>query len=85
MWCSPMELALQPRLESKLGPDMAASKELNQQFITHMQNSNQSFRSDFSIHVLVSGRWPFKQSSELKLPQELERRSFCNASSPLEP
>ncbi|KAH9362595.1 hypothetical protein HPB48_015491 [Haemaphysalis longicornis] len=52
--------------------DVSASKEVNEQFVRHIKNSNECFRLDFSIHVLASGLWPFRLSSHLKLPPELE-------------
>uniref|UniRef100_A0A1B6J777 Cullin-1 n=1 Tax=Homalodisca liturata TaxID=320908 RepID=A0A1B6J777_9HEMI len=53
--------------------DVGVSKDLNEQFRRHMDNSNESLDIDFSIQVLSSGSWPFQQSFNFCLPTELER------------
>ncbi|XP_054161672.1 cullin-1-like [Oppia nitens] len=55
--------------------DIGVSKDLNEQFKTHLTALNLSERLDldFSIQVLSSGSWPFQQSFTFALPQELER------------
>lgn len=53
--------------------DIGVSKDLNDQFRTHLQNSNELLDIDFSIQVLSSGSWPFQQSFNFSLPTELER------------
>ncbi|KAH9370574.1 hypothetical protein HPB48_002495 [Haemaphysalis longicornis] len=53
--------------------DIAVSKDVNEQFTQHVQDSGENLGLDFSIQVLTSGSWPFSQSFELALPQELER------------
>lgn len=53
--------------------DVGVSKDLNEQFRRHMENSNESLDIDFSIQVLSSGSWPFQQSFNFLLPTELER------------
>uniref|UniRef100_A0A1B6KV81 Cullin-1 n=1 Tax=Graphocephala atropunctata TaxID=36148 RepID=A0A1B6KV81_9HEMI len=53
--------------------DVGVSKDLNEQFRRHMENSNESLDIDFSIQVLSSGSWPFQQSFNFSLPTELER------------
>merc|ERR1711992_488437 len=53
--------------------DVGVSKDLNDQFRTHLQNSNEPLDIDFQIQVLSSGSWPFQQSCVFSLPTELER------------
>jgi len=53
--------------------DIGVSKDLNDQFKRHLQNSGEPLDLDFSIQVLSSGSWPFQQSFNFALPQELER------------
>ncbi|KAK9686823.1 Cullin family [Popillia japonica] len=53
--------------------DIGVSKDLNEQFRTHLKNSNELLDIDFSIQVLSSGSWPFQQSFSFGLPTELER------------
>jgi len=53
--------------------DVGVSKDLNEQFRTHLQNSNEPLDIDFQIQVLSSGSWPFQQSCVFSLPSELER------------
>lgn len=53
--------------------DIGVSKDLNEQFRTHLVNSNELLDIDFSIQVLSSGSWPFQQSFTFGLPTELER------------
>lgn len=53
--------------------DIGVSKDLNEQFRTHLTNSNELLDIDFSIQVLSSGSWPFQQSFNFSLPTELER------------
>jgi len=53
--------------------DVGVSKDLNDQFRTHLQNSNEPLDIDFHIQVLSSGSWPFQQSCVFSLPTELER------------
>ncbi|GAB6031911.1 Cullin-1 [Chamberlinius hualienensis] len=53
--------------------DIGVSKDLNEQFRKHLQNSNEPLDLDFSIQVLSSGSWPFQQSCTFSLPTELER------------
>lgn len=53
--------------------DIGVSKDLNEQFRRHMENSNETLDVDFSIQVLSSGSWPFQQSFNFLLPRELER------------
>jgi len=53
--------------------DIGVSKDLNEQFKRHLNNSNEPLDLDFSIQVLSSGSWPFQQSFTFALPQELER------------
>ena len=53
--------------------DIGVSKDLNEQFKSHLINSNEPLDLDFSIQVLSSGSWPFQQSFTFALPQELER------------
>ncbi|XP_054266813.1 cullin-1-like [Macrosteles quadrilineatus] len=53
--------------------DVGVSKDLNDQFRRHMENSNENLDIDFSIQVLSSGSWPFQQSFNFSLPTELER------------
>merc|ERR1711899_723318 len=54
--------------------DVGVSKDLNEQFKTHLQNSESDrLDIDFSIQVLSSGSWPFQQSCVFSLPSELER------------
>lgn len=53
--------------------DIGVSKDLNEQFRTHLNNSNEPLDIDFSIQVLSSGSWPFQQSFTFGLPTELER------------
>ncbi|KAH9366828.1 hypothetical protein HPB48_023023 [Haemaphysalis longicornis] len=85
--CEDMEASLRHKLRRACGygyvwtlrrmlRDLAASQEMNEQFMTNMKSSK-SFSSDVTIHVLASGMWPFRQSSELILPQELERIVQC--------
>ncbi|CRK98644.1 CLUMA_CG012118, isoform A [Clunio marinus] len=54
--------------------DIGLSKDLNEkykQFLT--DNAQLSSKIDFSIQVLSSGSWPFVQSSQFRLPSELEQ------------
>lgn len=53
--------------------DIGVSKDLNEQFRTHLINSNEPLDIDFSIQVLSSGSWPFQLSHNFSLPTELER------------
>lgn len=53
--------------------DIGVSKDLNEQFRKHMENSREELGLDFSIQVLSSGSWPFQQSFTFALPQALER------------
>merc|ERR1712158_186640 len=53
--------------------DQGVSKDLNEQFKTHLYNSNEPLDIDFQIQVLSSGSWPFQQSCTFSLPTELER------------
>ncbi|RWS31532.1 cullin-1-like protein [Leptotrombidium deliense] len=53
--------------------DIGVSKDLNESFKRHLQNSNEPLDLDFTIQVLSSGSWPFQQASTFCLPQELER------------
>lgn len=53
--------------------DIGLSKDLNEQFKKHLQNSAEPLDIDFSIQVLSSGCWPFQQSLSFSLPSELER------------
>merc|ERR1711902_427884 len=53
--------------------DIGLSKDLNEQFRRHLQNSNEPLDIDFQIQVLSSGSWPFSQSCVFSLPAELER------------
>merc|ERR1712012_1044813 len=53
--------------------DQGVSKDLNEQFKTHLDNSNEGLSIDFQIQVLSSGSWPFQQSCVFSLPSELER------------
>lgn len=53
--------------------DIGLSKDLNEQFRRHLQNSNEPLDIDFQIQVLSSGSWPFSQSCVFSLPTELER------------
>lgn len=53
--------------------DIGVSKDLNEQFRTHLTNSNEPLDIDFSIQVLSSGSWPFTHSHNFSLPTELER------------
>merc|ERR1712038_411781 len=53
--------------------DVGVSKDLNDQFRKHLQNSNEPLDIDFQIQVLSSGSWPFQQSCKFSLPTELER------------
>ncbi|RWS17083.1 cullin-1-like protein, partial [Dinothrombium tinctorium] len=53
--------------------DIGVSKDLNEQFKSHLIKSNEPLDLDFSIQVLSSGSWPFQQSFTFSLPQELER------------
>jgi len=53
--------------------DIGLSKDLNEQFRRHLQNSNEPLDIDFQIQVLSSGSWPFQQSCVFSLPTELER------------
>lgn len=54
--------------------DIGVSKDLNEQFRNHLLKSNELLGVDFTIQVLSSGSWPFRQSFTLGLP--LEVRSF---------
>lgn len=47
------------------------SKDLNEQFRTHLVNSKENLGIDFSIQVLSSGSWPFQQSFIFGLPSEV--------------
>jgi len=53
--------------------DIGVSKDLNEQFRTHLINSNEPLDIDFTIQVLSSGSWPFQLSLNFSLPTELER------------
>ncbi|XP_055859044.1 cullin homolog 1 [Episyrphus balteatus] len=53
--------------------DIGVSKDLNDNFKKHLQQTNTPTEIDFSIEVLSSGSWPFNQSSSFLLPSELER------------
>ncbi|XP_064644798.1 cullin-1-like [Lineus longissimus] len=53
--------------------DIGVSKDLNEQFKRHLQNSGEPLDIDFCIQVLSSGSWPFQQSCSFVLPIELER------------
>jgi len=53
--------------------DIGLSKDLNEEFRRHLQNSNEPLNIDFQIQVLSSGSWPFSQSCVFSLPTELER------------
>jgi len=53
--------------------DIGVSKDLNEQFKKHLNNSNDPLEVDFQIQVLSSGSWPFQQSCTFTLPSELER------------
>merc|ERR1719251_363610 len=53
--------------------DQGVSKDLNEQFKTHLYKSNEPLDIDFQIQVLSSGSWPFQQSCVFSLPTELER------------
>lgn len=53
--------------------DVGVSKDLNEQFRKHLNNSNEPLDIDFQIQVLSSGSWPFQQSCVFSLPTELER------------
>jgi len=54
--------------------DVGVSKDLNEQFRTHLQSGgNDPLDIDFQIQVLSSGSWPFQQSCVFSLPTELER------------
>ena len=53
--------------------DIGVSKDLNEQFRRHLDNSNDPLDADFQIQVLSSGSWPFQQSCVFSLPSELER------------
>lgn len=54
--------------------DIGVSKDLNEQFKKHLQESaGDPLDIDFSIQVLSSGSWPFQQSCTFTLPVELER------------
>jgi hypothetical protein len=64
------------------------SKDLNEQFKSHLSKSNETLDIDFSIQVLSSGSWPFQQSFTFGLPTEVkrvatvtsERPVFCSSS-----
>merc|ERR1739838_1013217 len=54
--------------------DVGVSKDLNEQFRTHLQGGGgDPLEIDFQIQVLSSGSWPFQQSCVFSLPTELER------------
>ncbi|ELT87658.1 hypothetical protein CAPTEDRAFT_180635 [Capitella teleta] len=53
--------------------DIGVSKDLNEQFKRHLQQTTDSNDIDFSIQVLSSGSWPFQKSCSFTLPTELER------------
>merc|ERR1719507_1519906 len=54
--------------------DVGVSKDLNEQFRTHLQGGGgDPLDIDFQIQVLSSGSWPFQQSCVFSLPTELER------------
>ncbi|XP_074652413.1 cullin-1-like [Tubulanus polymorphus] len=53
--------------------DIGVSKDLNEHFKRHLQQSSDPLDIDFSIQVLSSGSWPFQQSCAFALPSELER------------
>ena len=57
----------------KMFQDIGVSKDLNENFKTHLDNSMESLDMDFSIQVLSSGSWPFHQSWIFSLPPQLER------------
>lgn len=54
--------------------DIGVSKDLNEQFRTHLKNSNEPLDIDFSIQVLSSGSWPFQQSFTFGLPTEVKEK-----------
>lgn len=52
--------------------DIGLSKDLNDEFKTHLANRNEAASSiDFQIQVLSSGSWPFSQCGEFALPTEV--------------
>jgi len=53
--------------------DIGLSKDLNDQFKTHLSTSGISLELDFSIQVLTAVSWPFSQSTTFALPIELEK------------
>ncbi|CAG0897301.1 unnamed protein product, partial [Darwinula stevensoni] len=53
--------------------DIGVSRDLNDQFRQHIDNSGEPLEIDFSIQVLSSGSWPFQQGTTFTLPTELER------------
>ncbi|KAH9366565.1 hypothetical protein HPB48_021000 [Haemaphysalis longicornis] len=52
--------------------DIEASKEVTTKFTMDIRNSGEGLIPEFSIHVLTSGLWPFRQPFHLQLPPELE-------------
>jgi len=57
--------------------DIGVSKDLNENFKRHLNNSGEPLDIDFSIQVLSSGSWPFQQSCVFSLPAELELVTNC--------
>jgi cullin 1 len=53
--------------------DVGVSKDLNETFKKHIDNTQQALNLDFYIMVLSSGSWPFQQCLPLTLPAELEK------------
>lgn len=54
--------------------DIGLSKDLNEKYKEFLTaNSQLTSKIDFSIQVLSSGSWPFVQSSQFRLPSELEQ------------
>lgn len=53
--------------------DIGLSKDLNENFRRHMDQSATKLDLDFSIQILSSGSWPFQPPPSFNLPQELER------------
>lgn len=59
--------------------DIGVSKDLNEQFRTHLINSAEPLDIDFSIQVLSSGSWPFQQSFTFSLPTEVKHTQISNS------
>lgn len=55
----------------KMFQDIGVSKDLNEQFRSHMRTTNAVSEIDFCIQVLSSGAWPFNQSCKFTLPPEV--------------